>query len=54
MKNYIINSFILQQKNTIDNIYEYIKSRYDKSVKLSNIKIQNILNNPKDIEALYL
>ena len=40
MKNYIINSFILQQKNTIDNIYEYIKSRYDKSVKLSNIKIE--------------
>ncbi len=40
MKNYIINSFILQNKNTILNIYEYIKLRYDKSVELSNIKIE--------------
>jgi hypothetical protein len=40
MKNYIINSFILQNKNTIQNIYEYIKLRYDKSVEISNVKIE--------------
>lgn len=40
MKSYIINLFILQNKNTILNIYEYIKLRYDKSVKLTNIKIE--------------
>jgi hypothetical protein len=47
MKNYIINSFILQNKNTILNIYEYIKLRYDKSVELSNIKIElsNMIKN---------
>lgn len=40
MKSYIINSFILQNKNTIFNIYKYIKLRYDKSVELTNIKIE--------------
>jgi hypothetical protein len=40
MKDYIINSFILQSKNTIVDIYEYIKLRYDTSVELSNIKIE--------------
>jgi len=40
MKSYIINSFILQNKNTILNIYEYIKLRYDKTVELTNIKIE--------------
>ena len=40
MKSYIINSFILQNKNSIPNIYEYIKLRYDKSVELTNIKIE--------------
>jgi hypothetical protein len=40
MNNYIINSFILQNKNTIHNIYEYIKLRYDASVELINIKIK--------------
>ena len=40
MKSYIINSFILQNKNSILNIYEYIKLRYDKSVELTNIKIE--------------
>ena len=40
MKDYIINSFILQDKNTLIDIYNYIKIRYDKSVEINNIKTE--------------
>ena len=40
MKNYIINSFILQDKNTLIDIYNFIKFRYDKSVEINNVKIE--------------
>jgi hypothetical protein len=40
MKNYIINSFFLQKKNTMHDIYEYIKLRYDKTAELSKIKVE--------------
>ena len=38
MKDYIINSFILQDNNTLITIYNYIKLRYDNSVEINNIK----------------
>jgi len=38
MKDYIINSFIIQDNNTLIDIYNYIKNRYDNSVKISYIK----------------
>jgi hypothetical protein len=40
MQNFIINSFILQNKNTLTNIYNYILLRYDKSVEINDIKIK--------------
>lgn len=47
MKDYIINSFIFNEKNTLNDIYNYIKLRYDKSVELNNIKIKltNLVKN---------
>lgn len=38
MRDYIINSFILQDKNTLIDIYNYIKLRYDISVEIDHIK----------------
>jgi hypothetical protein len=38
MKDYIINSFILQDKNTLIDIYNYIKFRYDNLVEINDIK----------------
>ena len=40
MKDYIINSFILQEKNTLIYIYNYIKFQYDKSVEINDIKLE--------------
>jgi hypothetical protein len=40
MKNYIINSFINQNKNTLFNVYDYINLHYDTLVKITNIKIE--------------
>ena len=40
MKDYIINSFILQDKNTLDDIYNYIKMRYDKLIEIHNVKLE--------------
>lgn len=58
MKDYIINSFILQDNNTLIDIFNYIKTRYDNSVEINNIKtelnklIKNniIFYNKKDYE----
>ena len=38
MKDYIINSFILQEQNTLIELFNYIKFRYDKSVDINDIK----------------
>jgi hypothetical protein len=38
MKDYIINCFILQDKNRLLDIYNYIKFRYDNLVELNDIK----------------
>ena len=40
MENNIINSFILQDNNSLHDIYEYIKSRYDNSILIDNVKIE--------------
>ena len=40
MKDYIMNSFILKDKNTLEEIYNYIKFRYNKSIELNNVKIE--------------
>jgi hypothetical protein len=47
MKDYIINSFIFNEKNKLNDIYNYIKLRYDKSVELNTIKIKltNLVKN---------
>ena len=47
IKDYIINSFILQNKNSLREIYNYIKFRYEKSVEIHNIKIEliNLIKN---------
>ena len=47
MQNYIINSFFIQNINTINNIYEYLKIHYSDSVEINNIKIelQNLIKN---------
>jgi hypothetical protein len=58
MKDYIINSFILQDNNTLIDICNYIKTRYDNSLEINNIKtelnklIKNniIFYNKKDYE----
>jgi len=44
-KDYIINSFILQNKNTLIDIYNYIKFWYDKSIEINMIKSKLIKNN---------
>lgn len=38
MKNYIINCFILQEKNTLTEIYNYVKTRYNNSIEINNVK----------------
>lgn len=40
MKDYIINSFILWDNNTLIDIYNYVKFRYINSVKINDIKIE--------------
>ena len=40
MKDYIINSFILQDKNSLIDIYNYIKLRYDNLVEINDIKTE--------------
>jgi len=48
MKDYIINSFILQDKNTLEDIYNYIKFRYNNEIEINEIKqklIKLIKNN---------
>lgn len=40
MKYYIINSFILNDNNTLIDIYNYIKFRYDNLVKINNVKVE--------------
>ena len=40
MKDYIINSFILQDNNTLIDIYKYIKFRDDNSVEINDIKTE--------------
>jgi len=40
MKDYIINCFILQDNNTLLDIYNYIKFRYDNSVEINDIKTE--------------
>ena len=40
MKDYIINSFILQDNNTLLDIYNYIKCRYNNLVEINDIKIE--------------
>jgi hypothetical protein len=42
MKDYIINSFILQEKNTLIDVYNYIKFRYDNSMEINDVKIELI------------
>jgi len=42
MKDYIINCFILKDKNTLIDIYNYINVRYDVSVEINDIKIELI------------
>jgi len=50
MKDYIINSFICKNNNTINDIFEYIKKRYMKSIELNKLKIEiNILIKKKII-----
>jgi hypothetical protein len=38
MKDYIINSFILQDKNTLEDLYNYIKFRYNNEIEINEIK----------------
>jgi len=38
MENYIINSFIIKYKNTIEDIYNYIEYRYDSAIEINEIK----------------
>jgi hypothetical protein len=47
MKDYIINSFILQDNKTILDIYNYIKFRYDNLVEINDIKTEltNLIKN---------
>ena len=40
MKDYIINSFILNDNNTLTDIYKYIKFRCDNSVEINDIKTE--------------
>ena len=43
MKDNIINSFIIQEKNTLIDIYNYIKLRYNISVEINDLKQQLII-----------
>ena len=45
MKDYIINSFIIQEQNTLMDIFNYIKFRYDKLVDINDIntKLKNLI-----------
>jgi hypothetical protein len=47
MKDYIINSFILQEINTLLDIYNYIKNHYEITVDINDIKIEltNLIKN---------
>ena len=38
MKDYIMTCFIIQNKNTLMDIYNYVRSRYDKTIELTKIK----------------
>jgi len=40
MNNYIINAFILKDINTLTEIYNYIKCRYNTSIDINNIKLE--------------
>jgi hypothetical protein len=40
MTYYIINCFILQDKHTLNEIYNYIKFRYDETMTINNIKVE--------------
>ena len=40
MKDYIINYFILQNKITLIDLYNYIKIRYINSIEINDIKIE--------------
>lgn len=40
MKDYIINSFILHDNNTLIDIYKYVKYRYDSSVEINDIQTE--------------
>ena len=42
MKDYIINCFILKDKNTLIDIYTYINSRFNEFIKINDIKIELI------------
>ena len=58
MKDFIINSFILQDNNTLIDIYNYIKFRYNKSVEINDIKIEDasffiIYNETEDIHYFF-
>ena len=53
MKDYIINSFILHDNNTLIDIYKYIKFRYDNSVEINDIKTELTKLIKKDATSLY-
>ena len=40
MKDYIINSFILKDKNTAIDIHNYIRVRYDDSIEINVIQAE--------------
>ena len=40
MKDYIINAFIIQNTNSLGDIFNYIKKRYDKNLELNKLKIE--------------
>lgn len=48
MEKYIINSFFYKKSNTINDIFEYIKTKYENNTTINNI------NNIKNILQLYL
>jgi hypothetical protein len=49
MKNFIINSFFLRDKNTLNDIYNYIKLRYKNTVEINDIKPYLIILIKKNI-----
>ena len=50
MEKYIINSFFYKNSNTINDIFEYIKTKYYNNT----VEINNIKNNIKNIVNLYI